>query len=64
MEYESVIYEKIESSCHKLVNGLIDGCCWFVVKAGIFKSGAKKGGSGRPVSMLSQVLLARCGALP
>ena len=29
-----------------------------------WKSGAKKGASGRPVPMLSQVLLARCGALP
>jgi len=46
----------------KFTNGLnwahldIAGTAW--------KSGAKKGASGRPVPMLSQVLLARCGALP
>jgi leucyl aminopeptidase len=29
-----------------------------------WKSGARKGATGRPVPMLSQVLLGRCGALP
>jgi leucyl aminopeptidase len=29
-----------------------------------WKSGAKKGATGRPVPMLTQLLLARCGALP
>jgi leucyl aminopeptidase len=29
-----------------------------------WKSGAQKGGSGRPVPMLSEVLLRRAGALP
>lgn len=29
-----------------------------------WKSGAKKGATGRPVPLLSEMLLARCGALP
>jgi leucyl aminopeptidase len=29
-----------------------------------WKSGSKKGATGRPVPMLSQLLLERCGALP
>ena len=43
-----------------------DGMNWahLDIAGTAWKSGAKKGGSGRPVPMLSQVLLARCGALP
>jgi leucyl aminopeptidase len=43
-----------------------DGMDWahLDIAGTAWKSGAKKGGSGRPVPMLSQVLLARCGALP
>ena len=43
-----------------------DGMNWAHLDiAGVaWKSGAKKGASGRPVPMLSQLLLARCGALP
>jgi leucyl aminopeptidase len=43
-----------------------DGMNWAHLDiAGVaWKSGAKKGASGRPVPMLSQLLLERCGALP
>ncbi|MDH3621104.1 MAG: leucyl aminopeptidase [Gammaproteobacteria bacterium] len=43
-----------------------DGMNWahLDIAGTAWKSGAKKGASGRPVPMLSQVLLARCGALP
>lgn len=43
-----------------------DGMDWahLDIAGTAWKSGARKGGSGRPVPMLSQVLLARCGALP
>jgi len=43
-----------------------DGMDWahLDIAGTAWKSGAKKGASGRPVPMLSQVLLARCGALP
>jgi len=43
-----------------------DGLNWahLDIAGTAWKSGAKKGASGRPVPMLSQVLLARCGALP
>ena len=43
-----------------------DGMNWAHIDiAGVaWKSGAKKGASGRPVPMLSQLLLERCGALP
>lgn len=43
-----------------------DGMNWAHLDiAGVaWKSGARKGASGRPVPMLSQLLLARCGALP
>ena len=43
-----------------------DGLNWAHLDiAGVaWKSGAKKGATGRPVPMLSQLLLARCGALP
>jgi leucyl aminopeptidase len=43
-----------------------DGMNWAHLDiAGIaWKSGAKKGATGRPVAMLSEVLLARAGALP
>ncbi len=43
-----------------------DGMNWahLDIAGTAWKSGAKKGGTGRPVPMLSQVLLARCGALP
>ncbi|MDH5455574.1 MAG: leucyl aminopeptidase [Gammaproteobacteria bacterium] len=43
-----------------------DGMTWahLDIAGTAWKSGAKKGGTGRPVPMLSQVLLARCGALP
>ena len=43
-----------------------DGMNWahLDIAGTAWKSGAKKGASGRPVPMLSQVLLARCGVLP
>jgi leucyl aminopeptidase len=43
-----------------------DGMNWahLDIAGTAWKSGAKKGASGRPVPMLSQLLLARCGALP
>lgn len=43
-----------------------DGLNWahLDIAGTAWNSGAKKGASGRPVPMLSQVLLARCGALP
>ncbi len=43
-----------------------DGMTWahLDIAGTAWKSGTKKGGTGRPVPMLSQVLLARCGALP
>ncbi|NND54709.1 MAG: leucyl aminopeptidase [Gammaproteobacteria bacterium] len=43
-----------------------DGMDWahLDIAGTAWKSGARKGGSGRPVPMLTQVLLARCGALP
>ena len=43
-----------------------DGMNWahLDIAGTAWKSGARKGSSGRPVPMLSQVLLARCGALP
>ena len=43
-----------------------DGLNWahLDIAGTAWKSGAKKGASGRPVPMLSQVLLARCGVLP
>jgi leucyl aminopeptidase len=43
-----------------------DGMDWahLDIAGTAWKSGSKKGGSGRPVPMLSQLLLARCGALP
>ncbi len=43
-----------------------DGMNWahLDIAGTAWKSGAKKGATGRPVPMLSQVLLARCGALP
>ena len=43
-----------------------DGMDWahLDIAGTAWKSGAKKGATGRPVPMLSQVLLARCGALP
>ena len=43
-----------------------DGMNWahLDIAGTAWKSGAQKGATGRPVPMLSQVLLARCGALP
>ena len=43
-----------------------DGMDWahLDIAGTAWKSGQKKGATGRPVPMLSQVLLARCGALP
>jgi leucyl aminopeptidase len=43
-----------------------DGMSWahLDIAGTAWKTGAKKGASGRPVPMLSQVVLARCGALP
>jgi leucyl aminopeptidase len=43
-----------------------DGMNWahLDIAGTAWKSGAKKGASGRPVPMLSQLLLGRCGALP
>jgi leucyl aminopeptidase len=43
-----------------------DGMNWahLDIAGTAWKSGTKKGASGRPVPMLSQVVLARCGALP
>jgi leucyl aminopeptidase len=43
-----------------------DGMAWahMDIAGTAWKSGAKKGASGRPVPLLSEMLLARCGALP
>jgi leucyl aminopeptidase len=43
-----------------------DGMKWahLDIAGTAWKSGAKKGATGRPVPMLSQLLLERCGALP
>ncbi len=43
-----------------------DGMRWahLDIAGTAWKSGAKKGATGRPVPMLSQLLLERCGALP
>ena len=43
-----------------------DGMNWahLDIAGTAWKSGIKKGATGRPVAMLSQLLLARCGALP
>ena len=43
-----------------------DGLSWahLDIAGTAWKSGAKKGATGRPVPMLSQLLLERCGALP
>ena len=43
-----------------------DGMNWahLDIAGTAWKSGVKKGATGRPVPMLSQLLLARCGALP
>jgi leucyl aminopeptidase len=43
-----------------------DGMTWahLDIAGTAWKSGAQKGGSGRPVPMLSEVLLRRAGALP
>ena len=43
-----------------------DGLNWahLDIAGTAWRSGAKKGASGRPVPMLSEIVLARCGALP
>ena len=43
-----------------------DGMDWahLDIAGTAWKSGKKKGATGRPVPMLSELLLARCGALP
>ncbi|MCG8370316.1 MAG: leucyl aminopeptidase, partial [Proteobacteria bacterium] len=43
-----------------------DGLSWahLDIAGTAWKTGAKKGATGRPVPMLSQLLLGRCGALP
>jgi leucyl aminopeptidase len=43
-----------------------DGMTWahMDIAGTAWKSGTKKGASGRPVPLLSEMLLARCGALP
>jgi leucyl aminopeptidase len=43
-----------------------DGMTWahMDIAGTAWRSGTKKGASGRPVSLLSEMLLARCSALP